>query len=564
MEDGNDDLLLLTMRFETDENSLAELGNRMLAVRKMMEDVTKSFDLSGLVAGLNKAVQALRVAVNAWNSLENKAINVATNRNYLPYGISAGEAETINTKISANKAAQKVGFTGGGTLTSLARIAEEQANIMEFGQDPSQNNWIALYTLGAAMGDNRFSGDNLSTLLTQKSSSEVLRTITDLMANASRAAYAMPEGSAERQKLLQYLREVQSSPYVPANSLEYIALMTKPENKTWGKSGNPMVPLLSATPEDYGTYGEKLETAGSKSLSIQEALSYLKTEREEVWNRAGTNLYNAVGEAFVLPFSKTVTNIAKVLSGKAMANQAFEGYSWWELSDPLASNPYTMANSPFYRKMYSLSVGLDETGSVFKGDLAARAQQALHYYTDTNNVMLGELGLYELSKMSQTDFAQQSLTAMKFAQDALIRNVTGDMVYTEGKKKGKKLSGADATKKAQELLTSPDSPYAQAYLEGGFTGLYAELYKNKALTDKEYIDLMEKVVNRTEHDAINKFYPEVRKDDEVTAKSVKENGKQLLRLEIVVTDEKTGKTHRESTELTPEQLSNMRFNLPGL
>ena len=495
MEDGNDDLLLLTMRFETDENSLAELGNRMLAVRKMMEDVTKSFDLSGMVSGLNRAVQALRSAVKIWNSLENKAISVATNRNYLPYGISAGEAESINTKVSANKAAQSVKLTGGGILSSLTRIAEEQGNIMEFGQDPNQNNWVALYTLGSVMGDDRFTGDKLKTLLTRESSATVFTTITSLLANATRKAYSLPEGSQERQQLLQYLRAVQSSPYVPEGTLEYISLMTNPENQTWGKSGDPMKPLISGTPEDIGTYGEKIERYGSKSLSIQEALGYLKTEREEVWNKAGTSLYNFVGESFVLPLSQTLTNISKVLSGKAMANQPFEGYNWADYLN-IGNNPVTLATSAEYRSVYSPVVGLDETGSMFKGDLAARAQRALHYYTDTDNAILGELGLYELSKMSQTDFAQQSLTAMKFAQDALIRNVTGKLTYEEDvdrwRKKGRRLTWGDASQRAQQMLT--EGTYAQAYMEGGFIGLYSELYKNHALTDKEYLELMEKVV----------------------------------------------------------------------
>ena len=585
---NDDDLLLLTMRVDTDEDSLSELNRKMLALRETMQDTVKTIDFSTWGTPLNAAVQALRAAVSAWNSLENKTIGVATDRNYLPYGLSAGEAESINTKIDANKIAQETGLSGGRVLSTLLRISEEQYNVKGLGHDPNQDNWVTLYTLGRALGDDRFTGDNLSELLTDSTSVEVLTAISDLLAKANRKAYSMPEGSEQRQSWLKMINSVQASPYVPDNLETYLALMTKPENQTWGKSGDPFRQLISGTPEDIGNYNKSLEKGSAKALSLHSALSNLKTEREEFWNSAGTRAYNIVGESIVLPLSNAATTIAKALSGKAMNNMPFEGYSILDYIQ--AANPYLKAKME--KNKFSSSVLLDETGTFFKGDLKARAAKAKQYATGTStdsaplgelgdlkaraaqdkqysprvaNALLGELGLYELAKMSQADFNVQSVTAMLYARDALVRNVTGKRTYSEGKKKGKRLSAKDAYAAAEEMLTSEDSPYAQAYKAGGFTGLYSELYKNQALTAKEYLALMERVINETKHNEINKFYGDVDKNSEVKADVRKVDGQNVLRVVLTVKDENTGKTlSQQETDLTPDQVASMRLNLGGI
>ena len=595
---NDDDLLLLTMRVDTDEDSLSELNRKMLALRETMQDTAKTIDFSTWGTPLNAAVQTLRAAVSAWNSLENKTIGVATDRNYLPYGISAGEAESINTKIAANKIAQQTGLSGGGVLSSLIRISEEQYKVKGLGHDPNQDDWVALYTLGRALGDDRFTGDNLSQLLTDATSVDVLTAISDLLAKANRKAYSMPEGSEQRQSWIKMINRAQASPYVPDNLETYLALMTKPENQTWGKRGDPFKQLISGTPEDIGNYNKSLEKESAKALSVHSALSSLKTEREEFWNRVGTSAYNIVGESVVLPLSNSVTAIAKALSGKSMSNLPFEGYSLLDYIQVV--NPYSKAKME--KGKFSSSVLLDETGTVFKGDLKARAAKAKQYATGTDiaplgelgdlkaraaqdkqqakgtgtdiaplgapgiaNALLGELGLYELAKMSQADFNVQSVTAMLYARDALVRNVTSKMTYSEGKKKGKRLSAKDAYAAAEEMLTSEDSPYAQAYKAGGFTGLYSELYKNQALTAKDYLALMERVINETKHNEINKFYGDVDKNSEVKADVRKVDGQNVLRVVLTVKDESTGKTlSQQETALTPDQVASMRLNLGGI
>ena len=233
-------------------------------------------------------------------------------------------------------------------------------------------------------------------------------------------------------------------------------------------------------------------------------------------------------------------------------------------------------------KQQSKDTGADSAPLGELGDLKARAaqdkQQAKgkdtdsappaqdkQYSTGIANALLGELGLYELAKMSQADFNVQSITAMMYARDSLVRNVTGKMTYSEGKKKGKRLSAKDAYAAAEEMLTSEDSPYAQAYKAGGFTGLYSELYKNQALTAKEYLALMERVINETKHNEINKFYGDVDKNSEVKADVRKVDGQNVLRVVLTVKDERTGKTlSQQETDLTPDQVASMRLNLGGI
>ena len=581
---NDDDLLLLTMRVETDENSLSELNKRMLALRETMQDTAKTIDLSDWATSLGAAVNALRAAVNAWNSLEDKAIGVATARNYLPYGISAGEAESINTKIDANKIAQQTGLSSGEVLSSLIRISEEQQNVVGLGHNPNQDNWVALYELGRALGDERFTGANLSHLLTSATSVEVLTAISDLLAKANRKAYSMPEGSEQRQSWIKMINKVQDSPYVPANLETYLALLTKPENQTWGKSGDPFKQLISGTPEDIGNYNKNIEEEGAKALSVHSALSALKTEREEFWNRTGTSAYNTIGENVILPLSNTITTLAKSISGKAMSNMPFEGYSNWQYFSSV--NPYDKAKME--KDKFSSSALLDETGTVFKGDLKARASQAKQYATGTvfKDAIPGDSGLYELakaalvrnvtSKMTYSegkkkgkrlsdedadDAAEEMLTGEsgfhELAKAALVRNVTSKMTYSEGKKKGKHLSDEDAYAAAEEILTSEDSPYAQEYKSGGFTGLYSELHKKKVLTDNEYRTLIERVSTETEHKERNEIYNDVVNNSEDTLNLRETEHKELKELysDVATNSEGTTKArdaqHKELKDAIP-------------
>lgn len=560
MNNGNDDLLLLTLGIETKDDDFSKAKNQIKQLQDSMKDTENTFNLGSFVSGLNKAVQALRVAVNLWNGLESKAISVGTNTNYLPFGASAGEIETIRTKIDSSKVAQANKLSSGGVLSTLASIASEQANVRFQGADPNAKAWISLTELANELGDKRFQGSNLSNMLTKSTSIDVLLAISDLMSNASRWVYSVPEGS-ERQRRLQLWNQVKSSPYFNEGMADFIANLTKPENQTWGRSGNVMSPYLSGAPEDLGTYGEVREKSSSKSLNISEALNYLKTDRDELLNTVATGLYNSLAESYVLPASRIATTLGKAITGvvtkKYMTEMPmFEAYNNWDRVTALGIGDSPLEISKEERRLFSSAAGLNETGDFYKGNLEYRASKALSYYTGTDNALVGELGLYELAKMTQANYAEQSLIAMTWARDHLIKNVTGNMTDT----KGKRIKAKEAFNLAEEMVSDPNGIYAQAFASGGFTGLASALYQNKALTEKEYVDFMTKIINDTKHKEITKYYSDVKTDDEVTAttKTKKEGGvtKTVIELQIVSPDgEKTVQ------EVTPEALSSVQLRL---
>ena len=560
ISNDNDDLLLLTLGIETKDDDFSKAKNQIKQLQDSMKDTENTFNLGSFVSGLNKAVQALKLAVNLWNGLENKAISVGTNTNYLPFGASAGEIETIRTKIDSSKVAQANKLSSGGVLSALASIASEQANVRFQGADPNAKAWISLTELANELGDTRFQGSNLSNMLTKSTSIDVLMAISDLMSNASRWAYSVPEG-AERQRRLQLWSQVKNSPYFNEGMADYIANLTKPENKTWGTSGNVMAPYLSGTPEDIGNYGDVREKSSSKSLNISEALNYLKTDRDELLNTVATNLYNSLAESYVLPASRTVTTLGKALSGvltkKYMTEMpTFEAYGWWDRTSALGIGDSPLEISSQERKLFSSAAGLNETGDFYKGNLEHRASKALSYYTGTDNALIGELGLYELAKMTQANYAEQSLVAMTWARDNLIKNVTRYMTND----KGKRISGKEAYNRAEAMLTDPNSVYAKAFASGGFTGLASALYQNKALTEKEYVDFMAKIINDTKHKEITKYYSDVKTDDEVTAttKTRNEGGVTKTVIELQIVSPNGEKTVQE---VTPEELSSVQLRL---
>lgn len=560
ISNDNDDLLLLTLGLDTKDDDFSKARNQIKLLQDSMKDTESVFNLGNFVSGLNKAVQALRTAVNLWNGLENKAVSVGTNTNYLPFGTSAGEIETIRTKIDSSKVAQANKLSSGGVLSTLASIASEQANVRFQGADPNAKAWISLTELANELGDKRFQGSNLSNMLTKSTSIDVLLAISDLMSNASRWAYSVPEG-AERQRRLQLWNQVKNSPYFNEGMADFIANLTKPENQTWGKSGNVMDPYLSGAPEDLGTYGAVREKSSSKSLNISEALNYLKTDRDELLNNVATNLYNSLAESYVLPASRTVTTLGKALSGvltkKYMTEMpTFEAYGWWDKTASLGIGDSVLEISKQERKLFSSVAGLNETGDFYKGDLEHRASKALSYYTGTDNALIGELGLYELAKMTQANYAEQSLVAMTWARDNLIKNVTGNMTDANGKR----IKAKEAYNRAEAMLTDPNSVYAQAFASGGFTGLASTLYSNKALTEKDYVDFMAKVINETKHNEISKYYADVKTDDEVTAttKTKKEGGVTKTVIELQITAPNGEKTVQE---ITPEELSSLQLRL---
>lgn len=541
ISNDNDDLLLLTLGINTDEDDFSKARNQIKLLQDAMKDTENTFNLGGFVSGLNKAVQALKLAVSAWNALEDHAIGVASNRNYMPFGVSAGEMESIMTKVGASKTAQSVGLTPSSVRSSLTAIENEQYKVKLQGQNPTESTWTAIYQLAQQLGDDRFlSGDNLKQTLLDKTTKETYLALTELLANASRWVYAVPEGP-ERQRRLTYWKNAQSSPYFTEGEANYIALQTKKENPTWGTAGNPMSPLISGTPEDLGAYNTKVETASSKSLNVADAINYLKAEINEVGNLASTTVYNAVGDNVVIPVLRNVNRFTDALSGKGMKEQQrFEGYGSFEYSLPFGL-PWQSEQQAF-RKKYASSVMLDSTGTYYVGDWSERAERAKQYYTDTNNAILGELGLYELAKMSSVNYSDQAFNAMQWAKTNLKKNL--------------KMSDEEA----EALLSDPNSEYAKAFQSSGFTGLVNTLYKNKALTEQQYMKFMAEVINETKHNEISKYYPDIKTDDEVTAitKTIEKDGETKTVIELHITTDGKPQT---PVEVSPEEMASLMLHL---
>lgn len=536
---NDDDLLLLTMRLDTNEDDFSKARQQVKQLQDSLRDTSSSIgDLGGFVSGLKEAVAALRIAVKAWNSLENKAISVATARNYLPFGISSGEAESISTKIDANKSARKLGWSGASTLSVLANIAQEQSNITTQGMEPNSKSWIALSNLGRIMGDNRFQGEKLSSLLTTSTSSEVLNSIAGLVSNASRRAYSLK--GEQRQELLGYISQVKNSPYVPAGMIDWIMLMTNPDNATWGKSGIPTTPLLSATVDDLGNYGKTLGVKGAKSLDISSAISYNLQELKESINSGVVTTYNSLGELFVLPFTQALANTASLFSGKKLDNMSIKDLHMGPEEGVRVIKE--AMSSKFARRMGS-AVLLDSTGTVSTVDTSARGGNALAYSLYTDNAILGELGLYEYGKLAQANYSHQALATLSWAKRKLIDSG---------------LSSSEAEKQLK-------GKYADAFAEGGFTGLYRALYAGGAVSSSEYLDIMASVINNTKHDELNRYNSNIDANSEVTAKTTQNSlGQTVLRLELTVVNPETGARDVSTVDLTPEQLSSVQMNIGGL
>ena len=220
--------------------------------------------------------------------------------------------------------------------------------------------------------------------------------------------------------------------------------------------------------------------------------------------------------------------------------QRFEGYTALEYANPAGAA--ARSESQAFRKKYASSLLLDATGTYYVGDWSERAGNAKNYYTNTNNSILGELGLYELAKMSSINYSDQAFNAMQWAKTNLKRNL--------------KLSDKDA----EALLSDPNSEYAKAFQASGFTGLASTLYKNKALTEKQYMQFMADIVNETKHKELAKYYSDVKTEDEVTAttKTKSEGGVKRTVIELQITAPNGEKT---TQEITPEELASLQLRL---
>jgi len=185
----NDDLLLLTLGLDTSEDDFSKAKGQLNGLKDAMSDLSSSFSLDGFVGGLNKAVQALRQAVKAWNSLENKAIDVSTSRNYIQYDLTADEVQHIKERISADKVAKKY-ITEEGIEQDLYALNKRQASTVWFGDYLNEKDAVAINQAGKALGWSELQGSNIGRMMTTSSPKEVYRLMANAYAELQRKAYA--------------------------------------------------------------------------------------------------------------------------------------------------------------------------------------------------------------------------------------------------------------------------------------------------------------------------------------------------------------------------------------
>lgn len=537
---NSDDLLLLTMRLATDDDSFDKARNKIKALQNDLKDVSSGLDTSNFLNGLNAAVQALRIAVNTWNALETKTIQTATSRDYIQYDLTPGQRQNL-LRIDNNKVAKEYNMTSGTVLNSLLSIGEQQAAIRFQGQNPDDKTWSSIYQLANAVGDPRFQKSSLSNMLTVNPSLTVFEGLTDMLYKAYKNMYAAPEHSAERQKWLHLIDNVKKSPYVDDTIANYIAFMA---NKV---DYNPMYPMIQGDTSDAGTYGEKLDTKLKRSVNVHEGLSRVKSEFKEIGEQFTVDLYNYLGTSFLNASEDILSLVNALVPGRSInsASSTFEGSNIGErwLNSETAK---TYARTGRFSDL----AGLTAVGEGSVLDLEERAKAFLGGYKESvtgenPDAVAGELFLYEAMKLGTSNYANQTVQAFLTAQDKIAKKIRKEGDY--------KRYDTTPENLALDVLHSED--FSESFTSGGFGGLWTALYKGGYIDAKEYLKFMEEALNNAKHNDLNKFYGEdVDKNREVTAKvkTDKENGEKVLR--IVIEEKENGKVVNTTT-MTPDNLA---------
>lgn len=537
---NSDDLLLLTMRLATDDDSFDKARTKIKQLQNDLKDVSSGFDTSKFINGLNAAVQALRLAVNTWNALENKTIKTATSRDYIQYDLTPGQRQNL-LRIDNNKVAKEYNMTSGTVLNSLLSIGEQQAAIRFQGQNPDDKTWSSIYQLANAVGDPRFQRSSLSNMLTVNPSLTVFEGLTDMLYKAYKNMYATPEHSAERQKWQQLIDNVKKSPYIDDAIANYIAFMA---NKV---DYNPMYPMIQGDARDAGTYGAKLDSKLKKSVNIHEGLSRVKSEFKETGEQFTVGLYNFLGTGFLNDAEDVLSLVNALVPGRSIsgASTTFEG------SNIGARWMYNKVYKEAARTgKFSDLAGLTAVGEGSVLDQEERAKAFLGGYKESvtgenPDAVAGELFLYEAMKLGTSNYANQTIQAFIAAQDKISKKIRKDGNY----------KWYDNTPDTLALDVLHSDAFADAFTSGGFGGLWTALYKGGYIDSKEYLKFMEEALNNAKHNNLNKFYGEgVDKNKEVTAKvkEDKENGEKVLR--IVIEEKENGKV-TNTTTMTPDNLA---------
>lgn len=503
----NDGILLLELGIDTDQTEFDKARKSLEDLRNSMQDLSLNVDLGTLLDGLRKAANLLKGLINGWNSLEDKAITVAyTVNNNVPYNISEATRRNIEYGVSSSTVAQKSGLESSDILGSLSSIQELKSQTENLGVDPKDTDWIAVNMLGRIMGDPKFQGDNLKNTLLNSTQEETYLALTNLLANAYRQLEAYPDNSPQRDVMLEAITNVIKTPYISPDEANYIALMTKKENPTYGASGNPMRQFVSGGLEDTSSPMENLTALTNENIDIANDLGTLASRRQKAKDWLTSSTYNFLGQAIVKPFvAEPITTIADWLNPEKMSKlYPLENYSGifgayehyrdvsWSTAKSMIGMDYEEQYANLAAK-FGLTAGwVEQEGAIEDKKLAMISRIA----NSKGDAIANELGYYELMRMLQPTYRQDAR--------ALTTGTLG-MLQSLPEFKGK------SAEDVQKAMLDPNSAY---YIgEGAFSDIYTMLYRTGAYNKdadknaKEYLQTMASVFNNVKMSELSQFFP---------------------------------------------------------
>lgn len=555
ISNNDDGTLLLELGIEPNEDEFRKATLLLEDLRGHLDDFSLNIDLGSLLSGLRTASTVLKGIVDMWNALENKALDVSfSTSDYLPYNISPGQRQNIKNRLDESKVAAHFGVTSDNVLKTLDSIISTQGSVMNMGK-LNDTDAIALQELGNLLGNVQLQGSNLSGLFTDNTTSYVYETITGALADAYRLAYSKPEGSSERQRILQYIKKVEETPFVSPEVSHYISFMTEPNSPDYAHSGNPIYRFFNSGVEDEGVYIQKLNKEGVRAAANSEDLATTMSEIKESVNREFVVLFNMLAEGITLPITTTVQSITDVMSKKKMnAAPAIEAFNLGGLekftrsfqgTNNLSLSSLDKSTIGALASHYGLS-----SNWVENQDMGARVTSILSTM-DSKDPLSTELAFYELMRLSSSNYEDAAKDLTAYAMEGISRKYGKSQFYKK-KQTSKEYWNA--------IANSMIDPNSQFYIgNGGFLDVYSMMYKNEILTEKEFLDTMGEAFKNTKMKEMGKFLGYQGETDITDAKVVKDKTTNTFKLEVTIKDAKTGE-ERKGTYTSDQLIDGIKAN----
>ena len=513
----NEDLLSLTLHLDTDDDEFSKAKNQIKQLQDTLKDATSSLDF---ISDLNKAVQALRTAVNLWNSLESKAVSfVDTRGDYSRYSLTSGEKETLTSRLAEDKIAQKSGLTVTGVENAIATISNEQASPVWQGEDVKTKEAVTLTEIGQELGWSRLQGSALNDLMLHSDTKDVYLLLEDAYAELYRKIVATPN-KKDQQRLRQLAEKM---PYLDEGSKEYTRRRVENQYDIYAQSGTPIRPFFSYESGDVATFGPKADQLAADVVETQNELAALRAHLETTGSYLFSKVYVGAGTAIASPL-KIIVDSLKVMTGQKMGGLGGIGLSAVDTSGWNATN---------------VLKGL-RTGQ--KKQIAATAGMGPKFTEVLNE---GERTKEYLSEGLRTDLPDSPLSAlykeaMLFEARALHSGGFNEYLSAFYATIADKMVDSGLVKNRDAALKELSNPKSEYYLPlkdasipEGFTSAYA----SGIISEEEYASALVEIVNFLKHNEINKAF-NVDSGKEVTAKS-EGTGKET-RIILEIRDEATG------------------------